>query len=102
MEDNKRQMPSKEAWEIINMVDFCRVLRKKMIFPELNEISHTAIKDAISEFGISEEYLPRSLELGYIEQLDERSGEIYYKITGKDITQKEQAHTEYVRLCSGQ
>lgn len=102
MEDNKCQMSSKEAWEMINMVDFCRVLRGRIIFPELKEISHTAIRIAISELGISEEYLPRLLKLGYIKQIDERNGEIYYKITDKDITQKVQARKEHVRLCSGQ
>ena len=70
MKEDKCQMPSQEAWEMVNNVDFCRMLREKMIFPELNEISHTAIKNAISELGISEEYLPRLLKLGYIEQLN--------------------------------
>jgi len=108
-EKHKHPISRKKARVMVDCVGFCRMLRKRKMFPNIEEISHIAIENTALSMVVSEEwrraYLSQDgwlIKLGYIEQLDEKHyGETYYRLTGKDIDQKEQARAEYVRLCSG-
>ena len=106
--EHEHSMSREEARMMVDCVNFCEVLRRRKIFPDMDEISRTEIDVAALSIVASKEwqqaYLSQNgwlFKLGYIKQLDEKHyGETYYRLTGKDINQKEQARAEYIRLCS--
>ncbi len=90
------------ARELVTCVQFCDVLRRQKVFPDMDEISSTAINiaaDAMVSEDVRQKYLPPTgclIEFEYLEKL----GGGYYKLTGKDIGQKDFAHTEWIRLAT--